>query len=44
MKFTKQQVVAEHLPETVLPQSMEDFSFAPSNIALCKYWGSGMQS
>ena len=39
LKFTKQQVVAEYLPETVLPQSMEDFSFAPSNIALCKYWG-----
>ncbi len=39
LKFTKQQVVAEYLPASVAPQSMDDFSFAPSNIALCKYWG-----
>lgn len=36
--ITKQQVVQAHLPATLTPRE-EAEAFAPSNIALCKYWG-----
>ena len=38
---TKQSVIAQYLPAVVEPQSdaMAEPVFAPSNIALCKYWG-----
>lgn len=37
--MTKQHVVGSYLPDTLTPADMTEFSFAPSNIALCKYWG-----
>jgi len=36
--ITRQQVVAAHLPDTLQPGERGE-AFAPSNIALCKYWG-----
>lgn len=38
MKLTKQTVVNTFLPETLQPGKSAK-AFAPSNIALCKYWG-----
>lgn len=38
MSITKQQVIERFLPDTPLPGTTAD-AFAPSNIALCKYWG-----
>lgn len=38
MSITKQSVVASFLPEQTLPGTQAE-AFAPSNIALCKYWG-----
>lgn len=41
LNINKQSVVAEYLPQQISPvkDSMEQAVFAPSNIALCKYWG-----
>lgn len=36
--LTKADVVARYIPKQINPQSTAD-AFAPSNIALCKYWG-----
>ncbi|WP_415881854.1 diphosphomevalonate decarboxylase [Neptuniibacter sp. QD34_54] len=38
MSITKQSVVASFLPEKTMPGKTAE-AFAPSNIALCKYWG-----
>ncbi|PIE25477.1 MAG: diphosphomevalonate decarboxylase [Neptuniibacter caesariensis] len=38
MSITKQTVINRYLPETTSPGSAAQ-AFAPSNIALCKYWG-----
>ncbi|MDO6564131.1 diphosphomevalonate decarboxylase [Amphritea sp. 1_MG-2023] len=38
--LTKQSVISQYLPETVTPLGDTiEAVFAPSNIALCKYWG-----
>lgn len=39
--ITRQSVIDQYLPAVVTPQCerMSDAVFAPSNIALCKYWG-----
>lgn len=39
--ITRQSVIDQYLPKTVTPvaDSMNEAVFAPSNIALCKYWG-----
>ncbi len=41
MSISKQEVVSKYLPARVLPvaDAMSSALFAPSNIALCKYWG-----
>jgi diphosphomevalonate decarboxylase len=38
LSITKQQVINRYLPTVTLPGE-EAEAFAPSNIALCKYWG-----
>jgi len=41
LSITKQSVVNQYLPDQVCPviSRMDEAVFAPSNIALCKYWG-----
>lgn len=39
MQITKQQVIQKLLPKICVPQKEEGNGFAPTNIALCKYWG-----
>ena len=38
MSITKQEVIQARLPATLVPLDQAE-AFAPSNIALCKYWG-----
>jgi|TARA_R110002050_G_scaffold14122_4_gene44828 diphosphomevalonate decarboxylase len=38
LSISKQKVIANYLPNTTEPGTKAD-AFAPSNIALCKYWG-----
>lgn len=39
MQHTKQEVIKALLPAFTVPNKNEGSGFAPTNIALCKYWG-----
>jgi len=39
MQLTKQQIVNSLVKDLSVPNKASGIAFAPTNIALCKYWG-----